>query len=157
MKLKLIRTYDSGDETIGQLLLDEKLLCFTLEDEHRDKKVYSETRIPAGKFEIKYRTSGRMHERYSKNFPATHKGMLELQNVPGFSYIYIHIGNEEDDTSGCILVGAWLRNSKGRLSIVAGTSTAAYLHLYSLISEVLDTGEKVFIEIYDIDKKIKEL
>ena len=55
MRLELYR-YSSGKEsTLGILYLinDEnkkQFLCYTLEDEKRDVKVYGETRIPSGQY-----------------------------------------------------------------------------------------------------------
>ena len=64
-----------------------------------------ETCIPEGEYEIKLRTVGGFNERYTKKYPTMHRGMLWLQDVPGFEYILIHQGNTDEHTSGCLIVG----------------------------------------------------
>lgn len=130
--------------TLG-ILEFENYTCFTIEDIHRDEKINGQTRIPAGTYEIKLRTAGGFHTRYLERFKDTHHGMLWLQDVPGFEWIYLHPGNSHKDTSGCILPNytADLSNFRG------GSSVSAYLDLYKPISQALLDGGKVFIEIYD--------
>jgi len=140
MKLTLERYYSTSDFTIGRLFIDGEFECYTLEDEFRSKKVMSETRIPAGTYEIKLRLFGGHHEKYAKKFPF-HKGMLWLQNVPNFKDILIHIGNTDEDTAGCILVGKTADLIKGFI----GQSTVAYTELYHKVVN----AEKLFIEVKD--------
>ena len=108
MKLQVIRFSSQKDSSNG-LLFDVtngvKFLCYTLEEEKRDKKVMKETRIPAGTYQIKLRTEGGYHNRYSSKHKGMHKGMLWLQDVPGFEWILIHTGNTDEHTAGCLLVG----------------------------------------------------
>lgn len=91
--------------TIGRLYIDGKYICDTVEDKVRDinkngkfdeeeKKVYGETAIPYGTYEVKWT--------YSPRFK---KYMPELLNVPSFSGIRIHSGNTAADSLGCIIVG----------------------------------------------------
>ena len=98
MKLEVLRI-SSGEDSTSGLLFDvtneRKFLCYTLEDEHRDsykEKVMSETRIPAGTYEVKLRTVGGMHKRYTDRFADIHKGTLHVTNIPNFKYILIHCG-----------------------------------------------------------------
>ena len=148
MNLTLVRYSDTEDDTLGALYVDGRFQCYTLEDEHRNKKVYGETRIPASVYQVKFRTVGGFHQRYSKRFPKLHKGMLELQDVRNFDYVLIHIGNDDDDTAGCILVGNTANNNQIDRAFV-GHSTAAYRRLYTTVSEVLEAGEEVTLTIYD--------
>ena len=64
MKLKVIRKYFKNTYTIGKLYVNDKYFCDTLEDKNRDLnkngkfdngevKVYSETCIPFGTYNIK--------------------------------------------------------------------------------------------------------
>jgi len=144
MKLKVIRLKDNGDTTIGALYIDGKFECWTLEDEHRTVKVFGETRIPEGEYEIKLRTVGGHHNRYKNKF-GFHKGMLHLQDVPNFKWILIHIGNTDDDTAGCLLVG----QSVSEHSI--GNSTLAYKKMYEKVLEAFLIGEKVYITYFDAE------
>ncbi len=146
LELVLYRKESNSQETAGELYLNGKLLCKTLEDEKRAVKVWGETRIPAGKYEIILRTFGGHHESYKKRF-AFHKGMLWLQNVPGFKDILIHIGNTDKDTAGCILVGNRLSKQDGRISLLQ--STDAYTTNYPIIANAIGRGEKVYITIKD--------
>jgi len=153
MLLTVGRFSSNTASTLGFLLVDKVFECYTLEDEHRDKKVMSETRIPKGVYNIGFRKVGGSHSRYSKKFGSNHFGMLEVQNVPNFKYILIHIGNDEDDTAGCLLVGNYINNNKikaGKLS----ESTLAYKSLYKKVSDALIRGEKVEIEYLDLDKPL---
>lgn len=133
------------------MLIDGKPIGWTIEDEHRDKKVMSETRIPAGTYRIGLRTEGKHHLDYIKKFPTIHKGMLELQDVPNFKYILIHIGNTEVDTAGCILVGSSPNLIGPKLSI--SSSTVAYQQIYkTIIDAILIRKENVTITIEDKDR-----
>lgn len=153
MLLQVVRYSSQKDDTLGLLFdyTDERtFLCFTLEDEARTKKKWGETRIPAGKYRIELRTEGGFHARYKKRFPSLHKGMLWVKDVPGFEYILIHIGNDDDDTAGCLLVGNEVRQnitSSGKLL----HSTDAYRRIYPLIVDKLLAGEEVWIIYADLD------
>lgn len=149
MDLQVLRYRSGPDETLG-LLFDatsgRRFLSYTLEDEHRTEKVYGETRIPAGRYEIKLRTEGGFHERYSKQFGDIHKGMLWLQDVPGFQWVLIHVGNTDDDTAGCLLVGS-APTEQGTIT----ASAKAYKRVYTHVVSALLRGERVEIEYIDYD------
>jgi len=148
MELRVIRMYSQDDFTLGALYLESKegreFLCFTLEDEHRDEKVMGETRIPAGTYRITLRTVGGHHNRYKDKFPDMHKGMLWVRDVPNFEYILIHIGNTDEHTAGCLLVG----NSADMKGFI-GKSTAAYKNIYPEVAQALLDGEEVWITYRD--------
>ncbi len=156
MKISLLR-YKNGDDSTGGLLYADGLFhCYTCEDEYRKEKVEGETRIPAGTYEIKLRKEGGMHGRYGKKFP-WHRGMLWLQDVPNFEWVYIHIGNDDDDTLGCILVGE-LPNSADNYEASVSRSTDAYKRLAHIVYETMDEDERVFIEVGELSQKpIKSL
>lgn len=136
-------------DTIGMFLIETQFQCFTLEDEFRTIKVKGDTRVPAGRYEIKLRKEGGFHEKYLAKFgPAFHKGMLHITNIPDFEFILIHIGNDEDDTAGCPLVGNTVTQNvtgKGYLA----DSESAYKRIYPKIVDKLISGERVFITIQD--------
>lgn len=129
--------------TLGDLSVnDTKILI--IEDDFDVVKEYGKTRIPAGRYEIKLRTEGHIHEAYKKRFPDIHKGMLHLQNVPGYTFIYIHCGNSAKDSLGCLLTGSRKVNN----DYVAG-SEPAYKKIYPMIADEILKGNEVFINIID--------
>ena len=148
MILTLERFHSTHDATLGILWLNCKFECFTLEDEYRPEKVASDTRIPEGKYRIRPRTAGGMIQRYKERFP-WHKGMLWLQDVQGFEWIYIHVGNTDADTEGCILVGSGCDPDKMRLH----ASVPAYERLYDAVYAAAEAG---VLEIEIIDRDIRD-
>ena len=151
MKLKLTRLNSGTDSTIGSLCIDQGLSTtdtyFTCEDEFRAVKVENETRIPSGTYEIKLRNEGGMTKRYANRFPDIHRGMLWLQDVPNFEWVYVHLGNTDEDTAGCILVGYSCSIDAISGGGTIGRSTEAYKDLYKKVVAAMDSGEKVTIEI----------
>jgi len=153
MKLEVLRFSSGKDSTSGALFSVvegvKTFLCYTLEDEYRDNKVYSETRIPAGIYEIRFRTVGGFHAKYSKRFQDIHKGMLHIVDVPGFDYILVHCGNTDEHTAGCLLVGDTQNNNMVEEDGFIGRSTAAYKRIYPKIAKALEQGEEVTITYID--------
>lgn len=145
MELEVLRYNSEKKYTDSLIFINCDFECYGLEDEYRTKKVYGKTRIPAGKYKIKLRNEGGFHQRYLKKFGTFHKGMLWVQDVPGFEYILIHVGNSEKDTSGCLLTGTTADKNKGFI----GGSVEAYKDLYRKVSSALLKGEDVFIEYRD--------
>lgn len=105
MKITLKRIALKDTYTIGKLYIDGEYFCDTLEDTVRDlnkngvfdngeKKIYGETAIPYGTYNVKWT--------YSNKFK---KYMPLIENVPSFAGIRIHAGNSSADTQGCVLVG----------------------------------------------------
>jgi hypothetical protein len=149
MNLKVYRYSSQSRTTLGVLHINDKFECYTLEDRYREVKVKGETRIPKGTYKVGLRTIGGTHERYSKKFPSYHKGMLHVLDVPNFKYILIHIGNDESDTMGCLLVGDYANNNKlqkGQLT----SSTNAYTKMYNKVIEAIQNNEEVTIEYIDL-------
>ena len=149
MQIRVNRFGYGSDSTVGRLYVDDMPLMYTLEDEVRDgPKVPGETAIPAGYiYDVTPRTTGGMTQRYAERFPDLHRGMAWLRDVPGFSYVYIHIGNTDDDTEGCLLVGYNYRESDSEFTV--SSSTDAYVALYKLIAEAWAREERVTVEVQD--------
>jgi hypothetical protein len=129
-------------------------LCYTLENYCGDEKIKGKTCIPTGKYEIRLRTFGRLHEKYTKRFPDIHKGMLWLQDVPNFTGILMHIGNTEKDSTGCILLGDSVRSDftpTGRyLCNSLSSSSVAYPRVYEGILNARGKDESLTINIRDL-------
>ena len=138
MMILLKRIVFNPQFTIGFISIEGKFQCWTCEDAVREVegktvnewKVYGETAIPYGEYNVLITMSSRF------------KRMLPLiENVPGFTGIRIHPGNTFEDTEGCIL--------PGRIQIPGGVgeSKLAFAPLYSTIFTRLQRGEKVSLRI----------
>ena len=152
MKLEVLRFSSDSDSTLGMLFdatYERKFLCFTLEDEFREVKIPGETRIPAGEYNVTLRTEGGFNQRYDDKFGEEfNKGMLWVRDVPGFEYILIHIGNDDDDSAGCLLVGDSQTQNITKSGFL-GSSTDAYRRIYPPIADVLVNGGQVTITYKD--------
>jgi hypothetical protein len=94
MKIEVKRLHRTDNSTIGELTIDGKFECYTLEDVERYVKIKGETAIPKGTYKVIINQSNRF------------KRLLPLLiGVPNFEGVRIHAGNSNHDTEGCILVG----------------------------------------------------
>lgn len=118
MTVTIDRKYKKETYTIGIVSVDGVRFSECIEDRDRgltqamplatitSRKVYGETAIPAGTYQVRMT--------YSNRFKRI---MPEVLNVPGFSGIRIHSGNTAKDSLGCILLGkndkvGWVSNSR---------------------------------------------
>lgn len=142
------RFMQTSHSTLCLLFLDGVFECFILEDKKNDSKVYGETRISAGVYPIKLRTeNSTLNTKYAKEYPAMHKGMLEITDIPGFSNVYYHKGLTDKDTLGCPLTGAAVDSIKGE--IIRGSSSPAYEAMYQKVVAAMDAGKNVYVKITD--------
>lgn len=146
MKLNLVRQYYTNESTIGKLFIDGIFYCYTLEDKVREgsePKIYGKTAIPTGTYNIGYRTEGNMIEDYKVRYKdiKAERGMLWIKDIPNYDFVYLHIGNDDSQTLGCILVGM------SKASNFIGDSVIAYKKIYPIIANALDKGEVVEIKI----------
>lgn len=132
LELTLTRNTFTDESTIGELAVNGKWECFTLEDKVRPEgvKVPGKTAIPAGRYEVIINQS----MRFKRELPL-------LLKVPMFSGIRIHPGNTQEDTEGCILVG----ESRARNRIYG--SRVAFARLFKFIKQEIAKGRPVFITI----------
>ena len=149
MAVRLDRISTSLESTIGALYIEGGFQCWTIEDAWHMVKQDGVTRIPADIYDLKLRTDGGMTGRYAKKFPEMHKGMLWLQNVPAFEWVYLHIGNTAKESLGCPLVGDRPNNNQVADGFVR-SSTPAYKRIYPPIADSILSGVPTQIEIRDL-------
>ena len=142
MELILKRQTRTDTTTIGQLFDGDKALCYVLEDTDRglkqtdtlaqiiEKKIYGQTAIPAGRYEVVITYSNRFKQY-----------MPLLLNVPGYEGIRIHPGNAPADTLGCLLPGR-IKISPKRV----GESKLAYGDLLKKLKSV-EKKEKIWLTV----------
>lgn len=134
MLIHLGRRAFTSKSTIGDLYIDDRWICCTLEDferPHGEPKVPGQTAIPRGTYDVIVNRSAR----FGRDMPL-------LLDVPGFTGIRIHAGNRPDDTEGCIIVGR-----PSRVADRIEDSVRTYSRVYSAIVYARMKGERVRIEI----------
>lgn len=144
MKLKLKRIFKGSKYTIGHLYINNVYFCDTLEDKVRnlpkEPKVYGETAIPIGTYEVDMNTVSPKFK--NRSWAKKYNGIVpRLKNVPYFSGVLIHPGNSDEDTDGCLLVGENLQVGK------VLNSQKYWFMLMNKLIKARDCGEKITIEI----------
>lgn len=139
MELTLNRIFLGTVATIGELWVNNSHLTDTLEDRVRPEgeKVYGQTAIPEGTYEVKLTYS----PRFKKILP-------EILNVPNFSGIRIHSLNKAEESEGCIGVGEW----NGKDTNWISNSRIAFNELMSLLQKAANNKEKITITINNLWK-----
>ena len=94
MKILVKRLHFTANSIVGEMYVDGKFECYTIEDIEREVKVMGKTAIAKGTYKVIIN----MSNRFKRQLPL-------LLNVPNFEGVRIHPGNTALDTEGCILVG----------------------------------------------------
>jgi hypothetical protein len=156
MDFILQRYSDNRQSTLGLLLkkvpmgssIKTMLQAYTLEDESREVKVSGETRIPAGFYELViHKQDTPLTLKYRAKY-SWFKNHIEIKNVTGFEGVYIHIGNYDSNTEGCILLGDSVDNNSISEGMITN-STTAFKRFYDMVYTHLEAGNKAHIEIRD--------
>lgn len=134
VELEVRRTHLLDRATLGEFYIDGVRVAFTLEDRVRPVKVYGETAIPAGRYQVVRRQSSKFR-----------KPMPFLLDVPEFEGIMIHPGNTVSDTHGCILVGTTVDPH----AQTVGGSRAAFTRIWARVEAALLNRVSVHITIVD--------
>ncbi len=135
---------------MGLLFIDNKFFSFTLEDEFRDKKVAKETRIPAGTYKLGVqRADTPLTLKHRTSYGSWFIYHIEITGIPNFTGVYVHAGNDDDHTEGCLLLGDVLTNHLVAPSKPLGASIQATKRFYEKVYSLLEKGEQVFLEIKD--------
>lgn len=132
------RTKQGTHSTLSEIFVNDTFVCYGLENIPRPVKIRGETAIPAGQYLLGFNRGGGMNGRYYDDYPQLHRGMLEIQGIPNFSYVYFHKGNSYKQTAGCILVGAQYGWKDGDYRLLA--SHMAYKQLYTTVSALMLQG-----------------
>lgn len=152
MEITVDRKWKKDTYTIGVCYINGVRFSETLEDKDRgldnsmsesvikSKKIYGQTAIPTGTYEIKMTYSPKFANRaWAKKYSGK---VVEITNVKAYSGVRIHPFNTAAESLGCIAVG---RN------LVKGKVLQSTIHYQKLvddyISPALKRGEKVTITI----------
>ena len=153
MKITVDRKYKKQAYTIGELRINGKFFCSTLEDtdrgltqkmnirELRNKKIPNQTAIPTGTYKITLDIKSPKFSTYNFYDEVCDGYLPRLLNVPGFDGILIHVGSNASHSSGCILVG--YNKIKGGLV----ESKEVFKELYRKMKLAKTNNEEIIIEI----------
>lgn len=151
MKILIDRNYKYPKYTVGEVYVNGTFYCYSMEDIDRglhtdmpmryfkERKVYGETAIPCGTYEVIIDWSPKF-KRYMPHV-MWRNADGKLVEVPGFSGIRLHPLNTAEDSLGCIGFGDWkgsnrIVNSKTMTSIITDKIQAARNEKETVILEI---------------------
>lgn len=146
----LVKRIDKADRyTIGYLYIDNEYICNTLEDTDRglkqtdsiehieDIKVFGETAIPTGTYEVDMDTVSPKFK--DREWAKPYEGKLpRLVDVPGFEGVLLHVLNTVEQSQGCLGVGT--SNGDGTIS-----NSVQSFHI--VMRKLLSSKDKITITI----------
>lgn len=137
MKIVSTRIHFTEYACFSEVTVDGEFECYLLEDTDRKlesggTKIYAQTAIPRGTYEIVITRS-----------PRFKKDLVLFVNVPGFMGVRMHPGNKPNDSEGCVLPGTSIDVEKNWIS----GSRIAHDALFDKIKKALQAGEQVTWEI----------
>ena len=152
MKIIIDRVYKYPKYTVGEVWVNGDFFAYSMEDVDRglhvdmpmrymrERKVYGETAIPCGSYEVIVDYS----PKFKKYMPHVMYRTDEdkLVEVPCFSGIRLHPFNTAEESLGCIGFGDW----QGTNRIVNSKSYTAMLT--DKIQKARNKKEKVVLEIH---------
>lgn len=107
--IRIVRYSETEDGTFGVMEYNGQPFCMTLEPNDRGNGRNS--CIPAGRYQV--------HRHHGLKY----KNTWAVMDVPNRSAVLFHIGNIENDTVGCILLGKSLGTVKRKMAVVTSSRT----------------------------------
>lgn len=152
MKILIDRKWKKGTYTIGIAYIDGVRFSETMEDKDRGlsddmteteikaKKVYGQTAIPTGVYEIKLTYSPKFANRiWGKKY----KGLVpSVEKVKGFSGVRLHPLNTAADSLACIGFG---KNSK--IGMITDATQYYYRLMDNYLLPAVKRGERIELTI----------
>jgi len=144
MEIVVARYLPQPKSTISHCAFNDKFAFHILEDVDRGLKqtdsldhikavkVYGETAIPYGRYEVIVS----MSNRFGRRLP-------ELLNVPGWEGVRMHRGNHSIDTLGCLLMGEYVEGANDWISQSEGSEALTM----DILERCVDRKEKIWITI----------
>lgn len=145
--LSLLRYSDEGSFTKGMLFLKDEFFCFTMEEPEGQPGIPLEGRVSPRKYPIGLdldETAFALKYRQKFNWFKFH---LQLKKTGKDPLAYIHCGGTDSETiNGIMLVG---NADESDLVAMLKNSEQLYGHLYSEITDLINKGEPVLMQIYN--------
>lgn len=121
--------------------MEQRGLCWILEDGQRSFKIDGRTGIPEGRYRVRPTRNSKFFEQYQKALSLKLKYVLTLEDVPGFSLIWVHPGVKIEDTRGCPLPG--LATDMDRdFNFAVGRSREALKRIHRILDPFFGKGDE---------------
>jgi len=145
LNVKISRFRYGNKSTQGLIFIDGKFAGCTLENPDMGNQP-SISCIPTGVYRLGLRTVGGWNQKAANHsrIGPNHEGMIEVQDVPGRTYILMHWGNEPKNTEGCVLIGTTYQPD------YIGSSVDAYISFYDQVIGRLISDETAMLRIEDM-------
>lgn len=112
-----------------------------LEDPVRDEKIPKITAFQEGVYKLGIReVESPLTLKYRDRFD-WFEFHIEIQGVPEYKYLYIHVMNTAEDSDGCVGIG--MSRGKDRIN----SSVSAYTDFYERVYPLLKSGEKIWLHV----------
>lgn len=143
------RIAHTSNSSLGLLSFEkENPIGVIIEDEPRKEKIKKETRIPYGRYKLGIRKEDTpLTLKHRKKYGSWFRYHIEVLNVPNFSYIYFHAGNNEKHTDGCQIGGYIMKIVNGEFE--CRESILFMKEFYNRVYPLLEKGVTVYYNIID--------
>lgn len=156
LEIVVDRTYRKDTYTIGNITIDGKWFCNSLEDKDRGlkkdmklsvlkgKKIYGKTAIPMGRYEVTLDVFSPKFSKYPFYMEVCNGFLPRLKDVPAYDGILFHVMDGEkgaDLSYGCIGVG----RNKIKGGLLEGKEY--FKKFYAILAEAKTAGKKIFVTI----------
>lgn len=149
--IKQLRYTSKEDYSLSSFIINDNPFCVVLEDQKQLVKVKKETRIWEGEYFLGIRQEiTPLTQKYldDKRLQPWFERHIEVLGVKDFIGVYIHIGNTDEDTDACLLVGQRPFGFTEENKIVS--SVATYKQFYLWAYPKLKAGQQIKLIIKDV-------
>jgi hypothetical protein len=150
------RKNQGGNSTIGDIYEilpsgEWKWFSHIIEDDSGGDK--GDKRIPAGIYELKiHPVETPKTIIFRKSSMPYLERFIEVVGIPGFSLVFFHVGNDQNDTEGCQTPNDVMGNNNVSTGKEGSGSTAAVKRFYEKVYPYLKSGGKCIYEVRDESK-----
>lgn len=154
MNFTLLR-YSKANNSSQSLLFvrnsisDGQPLFFSHVIEDDDTGAKGDKRIPSGTYTLKIHASETPKTLIFRKAWPWFTFFIEVVGIPGFDLVFVHSGNDQKDTEGCLLLNDVMGNNSIQVEKEGSLSNQACKRFYDLVYPMLEKGEKITITVKD--------
>jgi len=148
-RLFFTQNNSQGDYTCGYIAeTSAKFRSFVIEDVFRPEKLKAKTRIPAGTYKLGINKADTpLTIKHRTSYGSWFKYHIQLLEVPNYQGIYVHAGNDDSHTEGCLLLNYAFDHTASDKP--GSKSVLAVEAFYKVVYPLLEAETPCYIEIRD--------